>query len=605
MTNHKEQLHEVKKGQTGYGYLFENDGYVNPVEQKNIIKEGLDDNNNGWHIPFPYIIHAVFQKADTPNANGRIYPRAILEREVQKFQQKIDERRAYGECYTPDTMILTESGWKTLADVVVGENILTLNVETEEIEINPVEEKPVFDFDGDMIRIKGRHINDIVTPNHHFPLWDRNHKYKGSFSAQDIFDKNIGDLNHSHFLKQGKWNKESGEYFIIPKLNKEPHLNASKEFIKQTTDDLILPIKPFMAFMGIYLSEGTSSTRHEKNRSYNVIIYQKKKEVVDEIESMLNELGMPFKKYGKDGGEMMFMITDARLHTYVSKLGKCYTKYIPFEIKNQSKELLQIFYDWFVLGDGRKRIKSDDVFSTSKQLVLDLNEIQLKIGYSGTFHEENRKYDRWIGTRLIKGINCQNMFFTYKSLNKFTSFYDNISVSKEKYKGKVMCVKVKNHTWYCMSNGKTHWTNNSDHPNETVISTKGLSMNIIKLWWEGKTVVGDLEVPLSPGYVKYGICSSPGDIIANNIYFNKLKIGVSSRGVGSVENKGGINVVGEDFELLCWDFVSDPSTRNSWTDQDIANLTPYIENVINDTNKNKINETYKQNIINKIDQIFL
>jgi len=592
-----QNLQEVKRGKYGYGFLFENDGYVLPKEDKMLFEGKVSEE---WYIPFPYVLHAVFQKCDTPNANGRIYPRRILEREVEKYNVKIRERRAYGECYTPDTMILTETGWKTLEDVEVGENILTLNTETEEIEINPIEEKPVFDHNGDMIRIKGRHINDLVTPNHNYPIWDRYHKYKGNFSAQDLYDSMIPDQNHCHFLKQGKWMKKTDEeFFIIPKLNKEPHFNISENFRKQLNEDLVLPIKPFMAFMGIYLSEGSASKRNEKNRGYGIYIHQKKKEVIDEIETMLNELGLPFTKCGKEGEKNVFLITDARLHTYLSKLGICYDKYIPFEIKNLSKELLTILYDWFVLGDGRKRVNSNDVFSTSKRLVLDLNEIQLKIGYSGTFKEEDRKYDRYIGDRLIKGENCSNMFFTYKSLNKFISIYKNLSITKEKYVGKVMCVKVKNHTWYCMCNGKTHWTNNSDHPESSIISTKGISMNILKLWWEGKTVVGDFELLISPAYVKHGICSTPGDIIANNIYFNRLKMGVSSRGVGSVESgKNNIGIVGDDFELLCWDMVTDPSTPGAWVDKDFTNLRQYMENadILTVDNKKKI-------IFEKVDKV--
>jgi hypothetical protein len=232
--NELQYLKEVKRGQSGYGFLFENDGYVDPTDQKNVLRESLNDSKNEWYIPFPYIVHAVFQKADTPNANGRIYPREILEREIQKFQQKIDERRAYGE---------------------------------------------------------------------------------------------------------------------------------------------------------------------------------------------------------------------------------------------------------------------------------------------------------------------------------------------------------------------------SDHPDAVVISSKSISMNIIKLWWEGKTVVGDLEIPLSAGYVKYGICSSPGDIIANNVYFNKLKLGVSSRGVGSVENKGGVNVVGQDFELLCWDWVTDPSTPGAWSSKDINDLKPYIEST------NVQTDEKKKMIIEKINRV--
>ena len=138
----------------------------------------------------------------------------------------------------------------------------------------------------------------------------------------------------------------------------------------------------------------------------------------------------------------------------------------------------------------------------------------------------------------------------------------------------------------------------SDHPESTIISTKGISMNIIKLWWEGKTIVGDLEVPLSHGFVKNGICSTPGDIIANNIYYNRLKLGVSSRGVGSVEaGKNNINVVGDDFELLCWDWVTDPSTPGAWTAKDMSDLKPYIENTEIKTCEKKIF------IIEKVDKV--
>jgi len=135
-----------------------------------------------------------------------------------------------------------------------------------------------------------------------------------------------------------------------------------------------------------------------------------------------------------------------------------------------------------------------------------------------------------------------------------------------------------------------------DHPSDTIISTKELSHNITKLWWEGKTVVGEMEIILTPGFIKYGIVSSVGDNVANAIYFNKLKLGVSSRGVGSVENKNGMAIVQEDFELLCWDIVSDPSTPNAWISEEPESLQPYIEN----TSKDIANKEYILERISKI-----
>ena len=68
---------------------------------------------------------------------------------------------------------------------------------------------------------------------------------------------------------------------------------------------------------------------------------------------------------------------------------------------------------------------------------------------------------------------------------------------------------------------------------------------------------------MSPGFINQGIISCEGDRVAN--YIRKgLKIGVSSRGVGSLQKENGRNVVQKDYELICWDIVTSPSTPGSW-----------------------------------------
>ena len=59
---------------------------------------------------------------------------------------------------------------------------------------------------------------------------------------------------------------------------------------------------------------------------------------------------------------------------------------------------------------------------------------------------------------------------------------------------------------------------------------------------------------------------------------NGIKIGVSSRGVGSVEQKLGQYIVGDDFELICWDVVSDPSTPGAFIGQP-EELQQYVDSV--------------------------
>lgn len=125
----------------------------------------------------------------------------------------------------------------------------------------------------------------------------------------------------------------------------------------------------------------------------------------------------------------------------------------------------------------------------------------------------------------------------------------------------------------------------NNHPADVVIDVNNLSTNIIELEWKGNTLIGKMEILLSPGYVKYGIVSTRGDLLANYLYFNKIKLGVSSRGVGSVENKYGKLIVQDDFELVCFDVVTDPSTKNAYISDSYEELTPYLES--NSTLNNK------------------
>ena len=141
-------------------------------------------------------------------------------------------------------------------------------------------------------------------------------------------------------------------------------------------------------------------------------------------------------------------------------------------------------------------------------------------------------------------------------------------------------------------------TGELNHPSESTIDLSRVSHNIVELHWEGATLVGKMELNITEGFRKYGIISSRGDDAAN-LLLNGYKIGVSSRGVGSVEQKLGQYIVGEDFELICWDIVSTPSTPGSYISMDgPQELQQYLENETRHSGKPQINEK-----INKIKKI--
>ena len=119
----------------------------------------------------------------------------------------------------------------------------------------------------------------------------------------------------------------------------------------------------------------------------------------------------------------------------------------------------------------------------------------------------------------------------------------------------------------------------AEHPESSIINTSRVSHHINKIWWEDKTLVGEIEILMSPGFVNQGIISCEGDNIANMLRRN-YRVGVSSRGVGSVQEMGGNLIVQDDFELICWDIVLNPSTPGSWMFQNKQEASMFMENEI-------------------------
>lgn len=92
-----------------------------------------------------------------------------------------------------------------------------------------------------------------------------------------------------------------------------------------------------------------------------------------------------------------------------------------------------------------------------------------------------------------------------------------------------------------------------DHPESTVVNLKNVSHLITDYYWDGDNVMGKIE-----------ILPTPSGNILRELIKNGITVGVSSRGMGSLEQRGDIMEVQDDFELLCWDFVSTPSNPGSY-----------------------------------------
>ena len=107
-----------------------------------------------------------------------------------------------------------------------------------------------------------------------------------------------------------------------------------------------------------------------------------------------------------------------------------------------------------------------------------------------------------------------------------------------------------------------------DHPESSVVNLGNVSHNIVDLWWDGNDLMGKIE-----------ILPTPSGNIAKELLKAGIRLGISSRGMDSVRELGEGKVeVENDFEIVCWDLVSNPSTQGAFMD----NLN---ESVIKSTNK--------------------
>ena len=114
-----------------------------------------------------------------------------------------------------------------------------------------------------------------------------------------------------------------------------------------------------------------------------------------------------------------------------------------------------------------------------------------------------------------------------------------------------------------------------DHPESSVVNLQNVSHNVKDVWWKGDDVMGTVEV-----------LSTPAGNILKELLKSGIKLGISSRGLGSVEelyeNGEQAVQVKDDFELICWDFVSNPSTHGAFMKPAAMNESVNTVNKIND-----------------------
>ena len=123
-----------------------------------------------------------------------------------------------------------------------------------------------------------------------------------------------------------------------------------------------------------------------------------------------------------------------------------------------------------------------------------------------------------------------------------------------------------------------------DHPDDSVINLKNASHMVTQIWMEQNTVMGKVQV-----------LNTPSGKILRELVSDGVKLGISSRGMGSVSENNGRTIVEDDFQLICFDFVSEPSTPGAFMMREAKDLS--APNIL--TRADKINRLLNEVLDNE------
>ncbi len=337
-------------------------------------------------------------------------------------------------CYSSDTEVLTEKGWKNYKEVK-NLKIAQYNPKNKTIEFLPHNGLFIYEYKGKMYNYKNKKNDILVTPNHKMLIKQERKKSYEAKKAEEIKYKRFKILNSGNLIPI-----KERKYFILPPIQHKQNRKHPKYIHKKNPKKI--PLELWLEFLGYYLTGGGIETKPA------IGIIQKNKKNVKKIKKCLSELskhiGFTLTEIKKQEYTKL-KITNTQLYNFLEKLGhKPYEKKFPINLSKLSKKQLKILYNAMMLGDGSS--DGRNYSSTSTELIDNFQAIACLIGKSASKHLQ---YVR------EKKVNRKDMYRI--------SLSDKIELSIRKdaghikiidYKGKVFCFSTKTGFFITRRNGK-------------------------------------------------------------------------------------------------------------------------------------------------------
>ena len=382
--------------------------------------------------------------------NGRdfAYPININFEHKRLFPNNIGPSTGEMGCYDDKTEVLTSEGWKLFKDVSREDAICTMEPNTNAIEFNKPYAVVSFDHHKRLISIQNRAIDIVVTPDHNMYVESQQDYKRRRENFRFVKAKDL--QSQSRVMRTGRWTGNACESFVLPSVT-IGHYEGRQVQVRET-GGIEIPMDVWLAFMGIWLYDGSVSANRE---SYKISIAQKKPSQTERIRDLLSELPFNFSK-----GVSEFYCYDKQLGAYLEQFGSAPEKRVPKFIMELSPAQIRIFLDWFAAGDATSMKTGFRIFYTSSKLLADqIQELLLKIGRLGLIKSRQRGGKVWIKNHFADASRIQ--YEVIERVRKLHSWIDKRDTKVIEYDGRVYCASVKNHIMYVRRNGKPYWCGNT------------------------------------------------------------------------------------------------------------------------------------------------
>ncbi len=334
-------------------------------------------------------------------------------------------------CYSEDTEVLTETGWKHHSEVK-NEKIAQYNPFDKTIRFLPHKGVYIYDYNGKMYHFNNESNDIFVTPNHKMLAREFSQKNLKAIEAQNL------DYNYIKFINSGRFIGTETKYFIIPGI-KHKQKRIHPKYTHQHKEKNI-PMNLWLEFLGYYLTEGGIET------APTIGIVQKKgrksKKIRECLKKLTETLGCSLSEINC-GKYIRYKITQTQLYEYLKNLGeKCYFKKSCLNFSLLSPRQLKILFDAMMLGDGSSDNKYFSV--TSKKLADEFQIIAHLIGKSAPqniHYKENYRKNR----KTMFRISLSDK--TEPSIRKK-------QIKIKDYTGKVFCFSTETGFFVTRRNGK-------------------------------------------------------------------------------------------------------------------------------------------------------